>query len=89
MKAKMKPGIIIQEVHRKAFENMTDAKCGELLKILIEYQFDGVLPSDISPDLEVALNFLTPILDQQRVEYEKTCEERRKGANKRWGNEDE
>ena len=85
MKKKMKPGIIIQEIHRKAWEILPDAKCGELLKILIEYQFDsGELPSDLSPDVEMALNFLIPVVDQQRTDYENTCEERSKAAKKRW-----
>lgn len=84
---KNKAGFIIKEIHRRAWESLSDELCGKLLKILISYQFDNKLPTGISTDLQVALSFLIPVVDKQKTDYEKTCNKRSKAANKRWGND--
>ena len=84
-----KPGFIINELHREAWESLPDEQCGQLLKVLIKYQFDGESPSKLSPALRMAFNFLKPVIDKQKIDYQTTCELRRQAAQKRWDSQDD
>ncbi len=84
---KKKPGFIIDELHRGMWESLPDTQCGQLLKLLIQYQFDGTIPPNLSPELRIAFSFLKPILDKQRADYEATCKARKEAAEKRWREE--
>lgn len=81
-----KPGFIIADLHREAWESLTDEQCGQLLKVLIRYQFDMEVPTDLPPDLRMAFNFLRPVIYKQKAEYEAKCEKARAAATKRWDN---
>lgn len=79
-----KPGLIITEIQRDAWEILTDEQAGKLVKILIKYQFDDVIPDNLPPDLRMAFLFLKPVIDKQRDDYDAVCEKRRQAAEQRW-----
>ncbi|MDR1055697.1 MAG: DUF6291 domain-containing protein [Prevotellaceae bacterium] len=82
--ATKKPGFIINEIHREAWEGLPDEQCGKLLKHLIRYQFDGTFPENLSPELNTAFNFLKPVVDKQKIDYQEICIKRKEAINKRW-----
>lgn len=84
-----KPGFIIDELHREAWESLHDEQCGQLLKILIKYQFDREVPAQMPPALRMAFHFLRPVADKQKSDYEAKCEKARGAAQKRWSDADE
>jgi hypothetical protein len=81
-----KHGFIIHELHREAWESLADEQCGKLLKVLIRYQFDMEIPLQMPPDLQMAFNFLRPVIDKQKADYEAKCEKAKEAATKRWDN---
>ena len=83
---KKNPGFIINEIHRKFWEGLSPEKRGDLLVILMDYTFDGILPVE-GGEFEMALNIFIPIIDMQKTDYEDICEKRRKAALKRSQNE--
>ena len=72
-KRKVKPGLIIMEIHRNLWEGLNDNQIGQLLKVLFNYHFDGVVPENLSDALRIAFNCLKPVLDQQKLDYQETC----------------
>lgn len=86
---KSSPGLIISELQRTAWQSLPNEQCGHLLKVLLDYHFDGVLPPVLPPELNVALSFIIPVIDKQKKDYKETCDKRRDAANKRWGGVDE
>jgi hypothetical protein len=85
---KKKPGFIINEIHRKFWDGLPPEKRGELLTILMDYTFDGILPVE-NGEFEMALNFLIPVIDKQKIDYEEKCKKAKEAINKRWNNEGE
>ena len=85
---KRKPGFIINEIHREAWEGLSDEKCGKLIKHLIKYQFDGKLSQDEDPEINMAIKFFKPVVEKQKADYEETCAKRLEAINKRWENAD-
>lgn len=80
-----KPGLIINAIHRQAWEELTDENCGKLLKIIIRYFFDGKKPEGLSAEMKMAFNFLKPVMDNHKESYMETCRKNKDAANKRWG----
>lgn len=82
-----KPGLIITEIQRDAWESLTDEQAGKLVKILIKYQFDDAIPDNLPPDLRMAFTFLKPVIDKQKDDYNAVCEKRRQAAEQRWSSQ--
>lgn len=78
-----KAGLTIMTIHRKMWEGLSNESCGELLKALIAYQFDGVTP-DLPPYLEAVFNVLRPVIDEQRAKYQERCEKNSKSIQDYW-----
>jgi len=79
-----KGGIIIREAHREAWESLPDEQAGKLLKVLLEYQFDAVLPTNLSPELRLAFNFMRPVVDKDRADYQETCRKNAQSSREYW-----
>lgn len=89
MAKKRQPGIIITEAQRKFWEVSSDEEAGQILKILLAYQFEGVIPEDVTDIQRVALSFIIPQLEQQRADYESKCQKAKEAASKRYDKSDD
>lgn len=77
-------GLIIQDTHRNMWEGLPHESCGELLKALMAYQFDGVVPDFYDLRLKVAFDFLKPVIDKQKDDYQEKCEKNAKNIQDHW-----
>lgn len=84
-----KPGLIITEIQRDAWESLTDEQAGKLVKILLNYQFDDVIPDNLPPDIRMAFSFLRPVIDKQREDYNTKCQKAKEAIKTRWANANE
>ena len=83
-KERNEPGIIITRAMSQAFEKLPDELCGKLLKILLDYRFNGVLPSDVPLEIAMFLNFIISLINEQMKKYNETCEKNKKTADDYW-----
>lgn len=83
-KERNEPGIVITRAMAQAFEKLPDELCGKLLKILLDYRFNGVLPSDVPPDIAMFLNFIISLIDEQMKKYNETCDKNKQNIENYW-----
>ncbi|MDR3705785.1 MAG: DUF6291 domain-containing protein [Paludibacteraceae bacterium] len=84
MNERKEPGIVITKAMSQAFEKLPDDQCGKLLKILMDYRFNGVLPSDVPPEMTMFLSFIISLIDEQMKKYNETCEKNKKNIEDYW-----
>lgn len=70
----------------KMISALPDEAAGKIIKAVYSYVETGETGVD-DPVLSAILILITDTLDANAAKYEKTCEERKKAIEKRWGND--
>ena len=65
-------------------EDFTDEQFGKVVRAVIKYDKDSVLPDFKDSTLSIAFKMLKPSIDRNKEEYEAKCETNRKNIQKRW-----
>lgn len=81
---KERPGFMIYFDRLSFLDRLDDAQCGQLLRAMVDYSKDGVVPILDDVPLEVAWDVVRPMLDKDVDRYREVCEKNRENAIKRW-----
>ena len=86
----LKNGFILYYDFREQTAELSNAEVGELLRAVLDYEIDRVLPEFENSMLTMAFKFLKIQLDKNRQRYEQICEQNRKnrGGKKKLPNND-
>jgi hypothetical protein len=66
--------------HAQPIKLLNMEERGELLTALMDYQFEDKEPSDLSPRVEVAIEFVMPFVNMMNERYNASCENGKKGG---------
>lgn len=80
-------GLIIRKDYKPMFDRLNDAEKGKLLTVLMEYQWDGVMPDEKIGKLFGIFLAMQPFIDDYNERYAVKCEKNRHSAISRHENE--
>lgn len=81
-----KKSFLIYYQHLSLFQQLSDEQAGILIKAILEYEVNGIIPNFGQDSLLTGFFFgvFKPYLDDHRVEYEKKCKKNSANIRKRW-----
>ena len=79
-----KSDLLIARVYREALENLTDEQCGKLIKALLQYQFDGIVPDNLTTELQMAFSFMKSVADKHNAYFQEKCKKNAKAIQGYW-----
>lgn len=70
------------------FDRLNDADCGKLIKGVMHYARERVIPNWANDDSRLAISFevITPTIDANAKKYIETCKKRSKDKKDYWDN---
>ena len=84
----MRDSMIIYTAYAEKFNRLSDAQFGQLMRIAISYQKDGVVPEVVDTSVGLAFDVIRHDLDENNRKYAEVVEKRRQagkqGAEIRW-----
>lgn len=69
----MKNTLILYHEYLNHFEHLSDAELGQLLRVIMHYEIDGVQPEIENRAVMIAFSFIKADLDINREKYEERC----------------
>ncbi len=73
---------MIHRQHTGAIKALSVEERGQLLTVLMEYQFEGIYPQNLHGSVLVAWKFIEPFVVEMNERYEATCVKNRKNGMK-------
>ncbi len=70
----------ISHQHAAAIKTLSMEERGELLTAMMDYQFEEKEPRNLSPRVEVAIQFTMPFVNLMNELYNASCENGKKGG---------
>lgn len=88
-----KKSLLLYYDYKSHFDFLTDEQLGRLIRSMLEYEIDGVLPEFDEPILKMAFGFIKSNLDRDRQKFFEKCEKNtengKKGGRPRQGQQNE
>ena len=78
----MKDGMILYSSYIEKFKKLSDEQFGQLIRLIFQYQIDGVVPSIEDTAISLAFDVAKFDLDRNNKKYEEICEKRREAGSK-------
>lgn len=73
----MKDGMIIYASYVEKFKKLSNEQFGRLVRLILQYQKDGVVPEIEDLAISIAFDIMKIDLDKNNERYEEICEQRR------------
>lgn len=86
IKAKRKGSFVVHLEWWPAIKQLSDDDVGKLFRAIMEYQIDGVVPEDLSPELAMAFSFFRARFNVDHERYMEICRKNKEIADRRHGN---
>lgn len=81
----MKNGVILYYDLLSQLEDFSDEQFGKIIRAIIRYDKDEIIPVFADKTLEIVFKMLKPILDHNKEQYRAKCQQNRVNVQKRWG----
>ena len=73
----MQDGMVLYASYVEKFRSLTDEQFGRLIRFVMQYQIDGIVPEIDDLVVSLSFDFIKTDLDKNNKRYEEICEQRR------------
>lgn len=77
-----KKSLLLYYDYKSHFDFLTDEQLGRLIRSMLEYEVDGVLPEFDEPILKMTFSFIRSNLDRDKQKWVKMCKTNKENGGK-------
>lgn len=77
-----KKSLLLYYDYKSHFDFLTDEQLGRIVRSMLEYEIDGVLPEFDEPILKMTFSFIKSNLDRDKQKYLEKCEKNTENGKK-------
>lgn len=77
-----KKSLLLYYDYKSHFDFLTDEQLGRIVRSMLEYEVDGVLPEFDEPILKMTFSFIRSNLDRDREKWVKMCKTNKENGDK-------